>query len=506
MDAVKNKKKSKKKLIVTLVILFVVLAVIVGGCSIMVNKAKSAMEAMMNEAQTDVVSVRSLTKSIGATGKVISVQSEDISVPLSGVKIEHIAAEVGDVVEEGQLLVQFDTEDIAENLDIARRALYQTQGQYGISAENAQRSVEDAQRGADYQAQTAYINMNQAYQTYIDAFDDLEELKDKEAEALDVWIEAEEKLDDLMDDLEDAQTAQTDTTALDQKIAQQPSVIAQAEAAYEQAKAARESLEENIPKLYDSYELACLAYENALASGQSTVASAQAAQQSAELSVNTDQQQKQIDALADQLEDGTVTAPFGGVVTAVNYDDGDYYAQGVLLTVQDISSLEIEAQIGEYDIPDIRLGQKVLIKTDATREQELEGTVVFIAPTATPAVASAMGASVSADPTYEVRISVDTQTDRLRLDMSASLSIIVQEVENAMTVPYNAVQTDEAGAAFVEAVNDDGTVTQIPVTVLMESSYYTQIEGDLHEGQTIRVISQKNSDMFSVMADMSGGF
>ena len=114
---------------------------------------------------------------------------------------------------------------------------------------------------------------------------------------------------------------------------------------------------------------------------------------------------------------------------------------------------------------------------------------------------------VSTDPTYEVRISVDTPSDRLRLDMSANLSIIIQQVENALTVPYNAVQTAEDGSFFVEAVNDDETTTVVPVEVIMESNYYTQIAGDLQEGQRVRIISGEISNMFSVMADMrEGGF
>lgn len=546
MDAVK-KKKSKKKLIITLVVIAVVIAVLFGACSMLVGSAKKQMEAAMNAMQTDVVSMRSLTKSIGATGKVVSVQTEDVTTQLMGVQIEDILVDVGDMVEEGQLLVQLDTEDIAKNLDVAQRALGQTQGQFGISNENAQRTVEDARRGAEYQAEAAWSSVDQTYDAYIEAFDSLDDLEQAEEDALDAWYMAQDALSKARDAIHEAMDEaeenkiEVDLSSVELSedcrqlieeglnylnvyiagntiadaqtaLAQAQAAVAQAEAAYEQAKNARESMENNIPKLYDAYQMALLTYENTVASGESTVASAQAAQQSATLSANTDQQQLQIDSLSEQLEQGTVTAPFSGVVTAVNYDDGDTYAQGPILTIQDISSFEIEAQIGEYDIPDIKLGQKVLIKTDATREQELEGTVVFIAPTATAAMSSmsAMGtAAVSTDPTYEVRISVDTDTDRLRLDMSANLSIIIQEVEDAMTVPYNAVQTAEDGSTFVEVVNEDETTTVVPVTVVLESSYYTQIRGDLQEGQTIRVISQDASDMFSVMSEMSsaaGGF
>ena len=505
MDAVKPKKKSRKKLFITLTVIVVVIAVLFGACGMMVNGAKKKMEEAMNAMQTDVVSVRSLTKSIGATGKVISVDTADVTTTLSNVEILDIPVEVGDTVEEGQVIVQFDTEDIAENLAIAQRALGQTQGQYGISAENAQRQVDDALRGAEFQNETAYNNMKSAYDAYVGAFDDLEDLEDAEKDARRALREAEDRIEEL------EEVVTEDVVTLETQKAQAEAALTQAEATYKQAKSARESMEDSIDKLYDSYVMSISAYENTVASGESTVAAAQAAQQSTSLSVNTDQQQKQVDTLAEQLEEGSLTAPISGIVTAVNYEQGDMYLQGAIVTIQDCSRFEIEAQIGEYDISDIQKGQKVLIKTDATREQELQGKVVFVAPTATAAAAAMSGmTTVSTDPTYEVRISVDTPSDRLRLDMSANLSIIIQEVENALTVPYNAVQTAEDGSYFVEVVKDDETTTVVPVEVVLESNYYTQIAGDLQEGQRVRIISGEVTDIFAEMMDMhnaaQGGF
>ena len=473
MNAVK--KKSKKKLIITLVVVALIIAVVFGGCAIMVNTAKEKMEAAMNAMQTDVVSVRALTKSIGATGKVISVDTEYVTTTLSGVEILDIPVEVGDLVEEGQIIVQFDTEDIAENLAIAQRAMWQTQGQYGISAENAQRQVEDAVRGAEFQNENAYHNMQSAYDAYLDALESLDDLEDAEDEARRAWRNAEDETIDA------------------------------AHAAYKQARSNREAMEDTVEKLYDAYVLAVHTYENTVASGDSAIASAQAAQESASLSANTDQQQQQVDALTEQLEKGVLTAPISGVVTAVNFEDGDLFTQGTILTIQDCSAFEIEAQIGEYDIADIEKGQKVLIKTDATRDRELEGTVVFVSPTAT---AASSVAGVSTDPTYEVRISVDTPSDRLRLDMSANLSIIIRQAENALTVPYNAVQTAEDGTCFVEVVHDDETTTVVAVEVVMESNYYTQVSGDLQEGQTVRIIGGEGTDIFAQMMEehMGGNF
>jgi len=535
----KTKKKGKKKLIIWIVILAVI-AGLIAACSAMKKAAEAKLAG--DQMQTQQVVVRSLTKSIGATGKVISVQSRDLSATLSGMEIETLYVEVGDTVKAGQPVVQFDTEDLANNLAAAERALDQTQGQYGISVGNAQRQVDDAVRGADYQVQIAYNNMESAWISYCGACDSLEDLERAEEDAYDAWQLAEDKYAAAIEELENAametpkdgieiewegQTYTISQEQLDQMIealraigidvtqasqiqttiAQLATARAQAEAAYNQASSARQTMENNVESLYIVYDTAAINYENAVASAGSTVAAAEAAQDSAALAVNTDQQQLQIDAMNEQLAEGILAAPFDGVVTAVNLEEGDTYMQGAIVTIQDCSAYEIEAQIGEYDIADVKLGQKVLIKTDATRDEELVGTVVFISPTATATMDLMTGMPTTpVDPTYEVRIALDSPNDRLRLDMTANLSIIIDEHDNAMTVPYNAVQRAEDGTTFVEVVGADESLTVVPVEVIMESNYYTEVAGNLKEGDVVRVVEQQGSDMFSVMSDLSGGF
>ena len=143
-------------------------------------------------------------------------------------------------------------------------------------------------------------------------------------------------------------------------------------------------------------------------------------------------------------------------------------------------------------------GQKVLIKTDATGDTELEGTVVFVSPTAATSL-------TGGDVTYLVRISVDTPNERLRLDMSASLSIIIEQHENALTVPYNAVQEDEQGNTYVEVMGEDGITTEVPVKVVLESNYYTEIQSEaLTEGQKVRVINAESNGLFDLLGGRGG--
>jgi len=449
MKTLKKREKSKKKRIILIVVLAVVVFLgvnIVNG----VNKATEAMEEMVAAMQTGEVANRSLIKSVGATGKITSIESKSVTAAISGAEITEVKVEIGDVVTEGQELLVFDTTDIEENLATAKKNLNNSSTVNNITREEAKKNLDKTIESYDKQIEAAkeavenseYTKIADAlynFNLYFGKLSPEDQAKKK--------VELEGKLD-----------------------------------FYESA---HEKLVEN--------------YEDALKAKESGIESAQNTYTKTTINLDTTTQKKQVELYEDQLAEGIVKAPISGTVTALNFDAGDTYIQGSpIVTIQDCSAFEVEAYIGEYDISDIEKGQRVLIKTDATGDEELEGTVVFVSPTAATSM-------TSGDVTYLIRISVDTPNERLRLDMSASLSIIIEQHENALTVPYNAVQEDEQGNTYVEVMEEDGTTTKVPVTVVLESNYYTEIKSDaLTEGQKVRVVNADSNGLFDLLGGRGG--
>lgn len=208
---------------------------------------------------------------------------------------------------------------------------------------------------------------------------------------------------------------------------------------------------------------------------------------------------QQIKRYEEQIEACTVTAPIGGVITEMNVEAGDVYAGNVIAVIEDTSDYEIASEIDEYDIGRVKVGQKVVIKTNGTGDLEMEGRVKEIAPRATTG-----GTGV----TYTVVVSMDSYCDELKMDMTAKLSIILESRNNVITVPYNSVQTDEEGSYYIEIVKgtgsesdrkseteytgQDGTsvrqTERIAVTKGMESDYYVEITGNgIEEGMEVIV-------------------
>jgi len=403
MKTLKKREKSKKRRIILLVVAAVVIFL---GVSIAngVNKAKEAMEEMVATMQTGEVATRSLIRSVGATGKITSINSKSVTAAISGVEVKEVLVEIGDTVEEGQELLCFDTTDIEESLANAKKSLSNSSTVNGINKEEAEKTLNKQIENYDKQVESAKEAVeNSQYAQAADALYNFDiYFKD--------WSEADKAVK-------------------------------------------RASLESMMEMSKKAYDMAVEAYEEALKARESGIESAKNTYKKTTINLDTTAQKNQVELYEDQLAEGIVKAPISGIVTAVNFDVGDSYMQGSpIVTIQDCSAFEVEAYIGEYDISDIVKGQRVLIKTDATGDVELEGTVVFVSPTAT---ASMTGGDV----TYLIRISVDTPNERLRLDMSASLSIIIEHHENALTVPYNAVQEDELGNTYVETMEEDGTTT-----------------------------------------------
>ena len=247
------------------------------------------------------------------------------------------------------------------------------------------------------------------------------------------------------------------------------------------------TLEANVTKLKATYDGPVNAYNTATTTADSQIASMRDSLSGAEISssVGTETQKMQIKEYQDKLEEGTLKSTVSGTVTKVNVKAGDIYTGSTIATVEGCEEFIVEAEIDEYDIADIKEGMKVIIKTDATREEELEGRVIYTAVRATNSTMQTGMSSATAtqmesaggNATYTVKIALDTPNERLRLGMNAKLSIITEMKENVWSVPYDSVYTREDGSKYIEiAKNDTGEEKEeLDVETGIEGSYYIEV-------------------------------
>ncbi|MCR5801007.1 MAG: efflux RND transporter periplasmic adaptor subunit [Lachnospiraceae bacterium] len=498
-------RKKKKWIVLTIIIV----AVLVGLVALIlkIKKAGEELLAGMNSFDTEEVTVRDLTSSIGATGKIVSLETTDVNPEITSVKVDKVLVEVGDMVKAGDPLITFDMSDIEENLEDAQAALNRANQLSALSANAAAQSVADAQRNSINtleDCQKKIKDLENDYEKQCNTYNDYREKREKLENAYKAAVAAlpgyrvtlETKEAQLRANPGDAALI-ADVNTLNTQISAANETIS----TYTELKANETTWGDTANNTYFELEDAKKAYERTIAAQTSAITSAQNSQATNRLSNDTTSQRRNIEKLEEQLQSGTLTAPVSGMVTSVKAEAGQTVgaAAGALVVIQDVSSFEIESEISEYDISNLQIGQKVLIKTKATGDQSFTGKISKISPIATIQTNQLSSGSV----TYTVRIKIDQPNEKLRLDMSASLSIITSEKKNAMTVPYNAVQTDDEGKTFVEVI-DEGIdpETGLPashtvyVNILSENNYYTEVSSpELHEGDKVKIIKTETNPM-----------
>jgi len=192
-----------------------------------------------------------------------------------------------------------------------------------------------------------------------------------------------------------------------------------------------------------------------------------------------------------QLDEATITAPFDGLVAGVYVKEQDIIAAAMpIVYLIDSSNMELIAEVDEIDIPDVKLGQRVIIEVDPLPSLELEGVVTFIG--SLPIVEAGLVL-------YEAKIGFDVSPDsELKIGMSAIADIIIHQRSNVLLVPERAVTQDSQGNPMVRVMVNE-QIEERSVGVGISDGYHTEIISGLQEGDVV-VVETK------VKATGPGGF
>ena len=197
----------------------------------------------------------------------------------------------------------------------------------------------------------------------------------------------------------------------------------------------------------------------------------------------TQSQEIAIQSLQKNLDDATITAPVSGVVTAVYAEVGEP-GNGLLFVIEDTDALKITTNIREYDVGNIEVGMPVVIRSDATGDKEISGTVTYIAPAANK---TENGNTLTADDStveFEAEVQVNDADSGLRIGMNTRLTVLLEERSDVYGVPYDSVVEKADGSEVVYAVEPSSekegsyVVTEVPVTTGLETDFYIEVSGD----------------------------
>lgn len=216
--------------------------------------------------------------------------------------------------------------------------------------------------------------------------------------------------------------------------------------------------------------------------------------------------------LENSINAGTLSAPFEGVVTALNAKEGSP-AEGPVATVADDSTLEIRTTVNEADMPNLRPGNRVTFTSPSAPGKEFAGKVTGISPVAQqPEAAAGAGGGDSAalagqggatKATFPVTIEVTGDTEGLHIGSTAKTKIVSAEQKHVPTVPLTAILS-EGQRAFVlvaepagDNPDEDGyRVVKRPVTVGITGAFAAELKGtEVKPGEIVLTQARDHEDL-----------
>ncbi len=484
MKAIKKLKNKKKKIIIIAIIIIVLVKIMMGS-----NKEAE----ISNKPEIEPIEKRDIATSISATGKITTENTQTVVSTLTGLEIATVPVKEGDTVAVGDVICTFDMSKVKNNLSDAKSTANISNQQANLSIEAARRNLNQAIANKDTELAGVRTAMQTAEQAYVNAQNQFSttsaEIAAKQTE-LDTLNATYTQIQTELNTLPETSPEYTQRK---QKLTQIEAQKANLMAKITELQGILSPLQNSLNELKGAYEAAVSNYNTAAISIDSNIASMQDNVKNAELSAASASiaQKEQVNTYEEQLQKGIVTATTAGTVSSVHVKVGDLYTGSTIATINGINQFIIQAEIDEYNIPDITVGMDVLIKTDATREKELQGKVIYVAQTATTAnleTATTTQTAIGSNATYTIKIDITTPSERLRLGMNAKLSIVTNMAKAVWSVPYDCVYEREDGTHYIEvAKNETGEEKEeIQVEKGIEGSYYVEIKSaQLQEGMKV---------------------
>ncbi len=194
--------------------------------------------------------------------------------------------------------------------------------------------------------------------------------------------------------------------------------------------------------------------------------------------VQVTQAQTAVDQAAQDLNKLTVTAPFDGLVSKVDVEQGGLIAPGQqVVELTDIEPMHLTVQVDEVDIRQVRAAMPAIVKLDAVPGLQLKAAIERI---------SLVGTNDNGIISYDVEVTPTEKDPRVRVGMTAEADIITQSAKGVIVVPNQYIRVDRnANKAYVSLVGPNNTLTEKEVKLGLQDASNSEIQSGLSEGDVI---------------------
>lgn len=516
LDRLKGIFKHKKRLIA----LGLVVVIGAGGAAAWALRSKSASASSesLDFARTVFLEKGDLNNSVNVSGTVESAEVSSVATTLTA-KVTALNVKVGDIVKKGDIICTLASDGIEKEIAEKKKSLTEEKTKLQETYDKSRRAVDDAKAAKQRELTNQDSLVAVAKQALNAAESNLSAYADtyKTAKSnFDLMIGAVSAAQSAADSAEAAKQA-----AYDAWITGGGATSGDLYNAYTAAQAtatAKQTELTNAKSLY-SYDTYSAAYTAAVQENDARIAARNKAQDdlntanatrtrtmneidaniatltetmiSALNAVKKGGTNTELEDLNKKLNETVLKAETSGKITELKVTLGSN-ANGTVATIQSTEKLVIAVRIAEYDVSKVKVGMKASIQSDASPDK-IMGTLSRISPTAGTGDASGFSADITVD-----------HPEGLFIGTKAKAEIIIDSKPGVLSVPLDAVKTDDAGKTFLRAKQPDGSFKDMPVTTGIKNDYSIEVSGTgIEEGLEVLADASWNDLAESVNSNVN---
>lgn len=435
------------------IIIPVVIALLAGGGIFAGASLMNTQNSAVYESGYSVIPAgkNDLSQMISATGKIIGSDTVDVTTSLNA-EVSQVNVRVGDYVSKGDILCVFDSTELQAEYDLLKNQIDTLERKADSSHEKNQRDLANTQFRKQDALNRAQRDIDKAVKAKDDAYNAYNKLLDE----YNSHIGEEYSEGEIPYDFE--------------------SVNAQLETMYAQLP----SYDDAVTAANDAYTDVEIQYDDMIRSIQDLI-------DAEEFDDNSDSE-KQLEKLAEQLEQCTVYAPQSGIITALNVNEGTIPSSASIMTIVNTDKTIIELTLKETDITRISEGMSAIVTSKVVPDEKMSAEISRIVNVMSSDEQSFFSEDNSG---YKVEVTLDEPNEKLLLGMSASVDIVLSDIGERLSVPYSGIVTEDNGSYVYIAVpnNDESgsyTVKKVSIIPGKESDFYTEAAGgEVREGDLV---------------------
>ncbi len=208
-----------------------------------------------------------------------------------------------------------------------------------------------------------------------------------------------------------------------------------------------------------------------------------------------------VDTARVELGYTSITAPMDGVVVAVVTKEGQTVnaAQSIptIVKLAQLDTMTVKAEVSEADVVHVQPGQKVYFSILGEPDKKYEVTLRSIEPAPDSIEDDDSSDTTSSEDEaiyYNALFDVPNPDHKLRISMTAEVSIVLAEAKDVLTIPESALGTkDGQGRYSVRVLEPDGKIEVNRISAGLSDSVRVQVLEGLKEGDLI-ILGEADAD------------